>query len=242
MAAGVRVPRLCSPLGFPPDNTAGTRIRFKPNTLPIQLRDVGSLGTRISMHHTRRHFLRVGAAGLFGLTLTDLLRADAKPGRKAKAAGVIQIWLGGGASTIDMWDLKPDAPANIRGEFRPIPTKADGVQICEHLAKTAGVMDRCAIVRSLSHEITRTDRVRCTWPRGTCPRRRRSIPLSARWPRGCCRRPARCRPTSFSTPPRRRDIRRDLDISAPRSARSRSKGPRFASTVSACRPGSRRRN
>jgi hypothetical protein len=106
------------------------------------------------MYSTRRDFLRVGAAGLFGLTLADLLRADTRPGRKTKATGVIQVWLGGGPSTIDMWDLKPDAPANIRGDFRPIPTKADGVQICEHLSKTAGVMNRCALVRSLSHEIT----------------------------------------------------------------------------------------
>ena len=106
------------------------------------------------MPQTRRHFLRVGAAGLFGLSLADLLRADATSGRKPKATGVIQIWLGGGPSTIDMWDLKPDAPQNIRGEFRPIPTKADGVLICEHLPKTAGIMDRCALVRSLSHEIT----------------------------------------------------------------------------------------
>jgi hypothetical protein len=104
--------------------------------------------------HSRRHFLRVGSAGLFGLTLADLLRADATPSRKAKATGVIQIWLGGGPATIDMWDLKPNAPVNVRGEFRPIPTRASGVQICEHLPKTAGVMDRCALVRSLSHEIT----------------------------------------------------------------------------------------
>src|SRR3954452_632516 len=103
---------------------------------------------------SRLQFLRVGAAGLFGLSLADLLRADAKPGRKTRATGVIQIWLGGGPATIDMWDLKPDAPQNVRGEFRPIPTKADGVQICEHLPKIAGVMDRCALVRSLSHEIT----------------------------------------------------------------------------------------
>jgi hypothetical protein len=103
---------------------------------------------------SRRHFLRVGAAGLFGLTLADLLRADGRPGHKAKATAVIQVWLGGGPATIDMWDLKPDAPQNIRGQFRPIPTKADGIEICEHLTKTAGVMDRCALVRSLSHEIT----------------------------------------------------------------------------------------
>src|SRR5947209_4713930 len=103
---------------------------------------------------SRGQFLRGDAAGLFGLTPSDLLRADANLGRQTRATGVIQIWLGGGPSTIDMRDLKPDAPANIRGDFRPIPTKADGIQICEHLPKTAGVMDRCALVRSLSHEIT----------------------------------------------------------------------------------------
>src|SRR5262245_6753367 len=106
------------------------------------------------MRPDRRHFLRVGTAGLFGLTLADALRADSEPKSKPKATGVILLWLGGGPSTIDMWDLKPDAPANIRGEFQPIATKADGIQICEHLPLTASVMDRCALVRSLSHEIT----------------------------------------------------------------------------------------
>ncbi len=107
------------------------------------------------MRPTRRHFLRVGTAGLFGLSLADLLRAEARAdARKPKATGVILLWLGGGPATIDMWDLKPDAPGNVRGEFRPIPTKAGDIQICEHLPLTANVMDRCALVRSLSHEIT----------------------------------------------------------------------------------------
>src|SRR5581483_8163488 len=105
-------------------------------------------------HPSRRTFLRVGTAGLFGLTLADALRARAASPRPAKADGAILVWLGGGPATIDMWDLKPDAPDNIRGEFRPIPTKAAGVEICEHLPKTAGVMDRCALIRSVSHEIT----------------------------------------------------------------------------------------
>jgi hypothetical protein len=67
---------------------------------------------------------------------------------------VILLWLGGGPATIDMWDLKPDAPESIRGDFKPIRTNAAGVSICEHLAKTAGVMGRCALVRSLGHGIT----------------------------------------------------------------------------------------
>src|SRR4051794_1551755 len=107
------------------------------------------------MRPTRRHFLRVGTAGLFGLSLADILRLEARAGaRKPKATGVILLWLGGGPSTIDMWDLKPDAPGNVRGEFKPIATRAAGVQICEHLPLTANVMDRCTLVRSLGHEIT----------------------------------------------------------------------------------------
>ena len=71
-----------------------------------------------------------GVAGLLGLTLPDALRAQAQgrmTGRvKKPATGVIQIWLAGGPSTIDMWDQKPDAPEEIRGEFRPISTASPG--------------------------------------------------------------------------------------------------------------------
>ncbi|HJZ55379.1 MAG TPA: DUF1501 domain-containing protein [Gemmataceae bacterium] len=104
----------------------------------------------------RRVFLKVGTAGLVGLNLADVLRAEARAadGRRAKATGVILVWLGGGPATIDMWDLKPDAPEEIRGEFKPIDTKASGVRICEHLPRVAEVMDRCALVRSLNHSIT----------------------------------------------------------------------------------------
>jgi hypothetical protein len=106
----------------------------------------------------RRDFLRAGVAGLLGLTLPDALRAEA-PGLSGSsgrnpATGVIQIWLAGGPSTIDMWDLKPEAPEEIRGEFRPIATAAPGVSICEHLPGLAKVMDRCTLVRSLGHSIS----------------------------------------------------------------------------------------
>jgi hypothetical protein len=104
----------------------------------------------------RRDFLKIGAAGLFGLGLPELLRLEARaaedpgaPARKAKS--VIMLWLGGGPATIDMWDLKPGAPTG--GEFKPIDTKADGVQISEHLPKMAEVMDRVTLVRSLHHTI-----------------------------------------------------------------------------------------
>src|SRR5947209_6104167 len=105
----------------------------------------------------RRDFLRLGTAGLLGLDLADLLRLEARGARagggRPRATSVIMVWLAGGPSTIDMWDLKPGAPEEVRGEFRPIPTRARGVRICEHLPRLAQVMDRCALVRSVHHNI-----------------------------------------------------------------------------------------
>jgi len=107
----------------------------------------------------RRDFLKIGAgAGLLGLSLPALLKLEAQAAqnggaRPRKANAVIMVWLGGGPATIDMWDLKPGAPEGIRGEFKPIDTKAPGVQISEHLPRMAEVMDRATIVRSLAHTI-----------------------------------------------------------------------------------------
>src|SRR5580704_10264782 len=100
----------------------------------------------------RRDFLTAGALGLFGLALPDILKAEATGDTanvQRPATAVIQIWLAGGPATIDMWDLKPDAPEQIRGEFRPIETTAPGVSITEHLPRLAMMMDHCALVRSL---------------------------------------------------------------------------------------------
>jgi Protein of unknown function (DUF1501) len=101
----------------------------------------------------RRDFLKIGATGLLGLGLPDLLRLEAQAGRagKRRADSVILVWLAGGPATIDMWDLKPGAPTG--GEFKPINTSAPGVQISEHLPNTAKMMDRATIVRSLFHTI-----------------------------------------------------------------------------------------
>ncbi|MBI3463863.1 MAG: DUF1501 domain-containing protein [Planctomycetes bacterium] len=104
----------------------------------------------------RRDFLKIGTAGLLGVSLPDLLRREAQsdgPGASRKATSVIMVWLAGGPATIDMWDLKPAAPAEIRGEFRPIDTSVPGVQICEHLPKLAKVINRCTLVRSVNHSI-----------------------------------------------------------------------------------------
>src|SRR5947209_2721874 len=100
----------------------------------------------------RRDFLKLGTAGLLGLSLPDLLRLEARASaRSRKATSVIMVWLAGGPATIDMWDPKPRAPETIRGEFKPVATSAAGVQISEHLPQVAKVLDRCSLVRSLHH-------------------------------------------------------------------------------------------
>jgi hypothetical protein len=105
---------------------------------------------------TRRETLRAGAlSALGGFSLVDLWRAEARANvvaRDGKAKSVIVLYLLGGAPTQDMWDLKPDAPPEIRGEFKPISTSAPGVQICELLPLTAKWMHRAAIVRSVNHK------------------------------------------------------------------------------------------
>src|SRR5499427_7339177 len=83
---------------------------------------------------SRRRVLQAGAAGLLGLSLPNLLRAAEKPKR---ADHCILIFLNGGPSHLDMWDMKPDAPAEIRGEFRPVASTLPGVPLCEHLPRLA---------------------------------------------------------------------------------------------------------
>jgi len=97
----------------------------------------------------RRSFLRVGGLALGGLALPALLRAEAASGKTNRHKSVIMIFLPGGPSHQDIWDLKPNAPVEIRGEFRPIQTAVPGVQICEHLPRLAQRLDHFAIIRSL---------------------------------------------------------------------------------------------
>jgi hypothetical protein len=104
---------------------------------------------------TRREVLRAGAIGLGGLTLPNLLRMQAAvaatPRKPGKARSVILLFLSGGPSQLDMWDLKPDAPEEVRGTFRPIDTNVPGIRICEHLPKMARLADKYVVVRSMSH-------------------------------------------------------------------------------------------
>ena len=99
---------------------------------------------------TRREMLRVGGLAFGGLTLADVLRSQAQGASSAKRGkSVIMIWLRGGASHIDSYDMKPDAPAEIRGEFKPIPTNVPGIHVCEHMPLHAKMMDKLAIIRGI---------------------------------------------------------------------------------------------
>jgi len=104
----------------------------------------------------RRGFLRLGFSGLGGLALGDLLRLEAMASpagaTPAKKKSLIVLWLWGGPSHMETFDLKPEAPSEYRGEFSPIPTAAPGVEISEHLPKLATLGDKFALVRSLHHD------------------------------------------------------------------------------------------
>ena len=124
---------------------------------------------RLCDSESRRSFLRIGAAGVGGLTLADLLRADANAAPGASKKSVINIFLSGGPSHQDTFDLKPEAPSEIRGEFRPIATNCAGFEICELFPKLAQVADKFSVVRSLTgiseeHTNTQSD---TGWPENT---------------------------------------------------------------------------
>ena len=101
----------------------------------------------------RRDLIKAGVLGLFGFGLTDFfrLKAIAEPTAKpGSAKSVILVWLGGGPSHLDMWDLKPNAPEEIRGLFKPISTNANGVQISEHMPMLAKQADKLCVIRSMT--------------------------------------------------------------------------------------------
>src|SRR5437879_433598 len=112
---------------------------------------------------SRREWLRVGGLGAIGLSLPALLRAGQQPtpapsspplrnlngATFGRAKNVIFLWLQGGPPQHETFDPKPVAPLEIRGEFKPISTNVPGIQICELLPRTAGMMDKFAIIRSM---------------------------------------------------------------------------------------------
>jgi hypothetical protein len=113
-------------------------------------------GQRFCDGLSRRDFLRVGAFGA-GLSLAGMLRMRALAGTGSSQKSAIMIYLGGGPSHLDMYDLKPDAPKEIRGEFKPIPTNVPGIDICEHFPLQAKMFDKLAVIRSIVSENEHSD-------------------------------------------------------------------------------------
>src|SRR5205807_3321611 len=105
---------------------------------------------------TRRDFVRLGGISALGLGLVELLKLRAVAAERStkflapKAKKCILIWLDGGPSHLETFDLKPEAPAEVRGPFKPIATAVPGTQICELLPKTAAILDNVAILRSVT--------------------------------------------------------------------------------------------
>ena len=99
---------------------------------------------------SRRNLLKVGLAGLAGLSLPEVLRqrAMAAP-KRSSPKSIILLWMAGGPSQIDTWDPKPDRPPENRGPFSTIPTQLPGVRVCEHLPKQAAMLDKFTIIRSV---------------------------------------------------------------------------------------------
>ncbi|MGH7128899.1 MAG: DUF1501 domain-containing protein, partial [Planctomycetaceae bacterium] len=108
-------------------------------------------GERFCDGLSRRAFLRIGGLALGGLTLPQILRAESqsRPGGGAKHKGIIHIFLPGGPPHQDMWDIKVDAPKEIRGEFAPIATNVPGIEIGELFPRIARMADKFAFIRSI---------------------------------------------------------------------------------------------
>jgi hypothetical protein len=105
---------------------------------------------------SRRELVQVGGIGVLGLGLPGLLRAEARRPEAAplpRADHCILIFLNGGPSHLDMWDMKPNAPAEVRGPFKPIATSLAGVRLSEHLPRLARLMHHCTLVRSMHHSV-----------------------------------------------------------------------------------------
>src|SRR5581483_9145742 len=104
---------------------------------------------------SRRSFLEAGALSLLGLGMSDILRAETAAraaGRKPRDKAVIFIWLPGGMSHLESYDMKPDAPLEYRGTLRPIKTNVPGIEVCELFPRHAKIADKFTLIRSICHE------------------------------------------------------------------------------------------
>jgi hypothetical protein len=131
---------------------------------------------------SRRDFLTVGGSLLAGgLSLPQLLAVEARSGSKLPHRSIINIYLPGGPPHLDMWDLKPDAPVDIRGEFKPIQTNVPGIQICELFPNIARMMDKFVIIRSLADSDGRHDAYQCMTGRKYTPQQADYWPAMGSW-------------------------------------------------------------
>jgi hypothetical protein len=116
-----------------------------PSRDPLEFFSAGPL--------SRRAFVRAGVLGAAGLSLSDVLRADATTASRGarRDASVIILWMRGGPSQHETWDPKPEAPLEVRGAFGSMPTKVPGIRICDLLPMSAAIQDKWSIIRSLTH-------------------------------------------------------------------------------------------
>jgi len=103
---------------------------------------------------TRRSFLSAGLFGLSGLALPEVFARRAAAGEAKRDTSVILLYLHGGPSHLETYDLKPNAPTPYRSIYKPIPTNVPGVDICEHFPRQAKIADKFALVRSLNHDVS----------------------------------------------------------------------------------------
>src|ERR1700688_1035407 len=130
---------------------------------------------------SRRDFLAVGGMMLGGLSLPQLLRAEAQSGVRNSHKAIINVFLPGGPPHIDMWDLKPDAPREIRGEFNPIHTNVPGIDICEHFPRIARMADKFTFIRSLVDCDGQHDAYQCMTGRRKTPQQANYWPAMGAW-------------------------------------------------------------
>jgi hypothetical protein len=109
----------------------------------------------------RRSFMQIGGLAMGGMSLPQILKAQEQSGKRSSHKAVIMIFLAGGPPHQDMFDLKPDAPDEVRGEFKPIDTNVPGIQISELMPRVAGMMDKFSIIRSLVGAEGRHDSFEC---------------------------------------------------------------------------------
>ena len=106
----------------------------------------------------RRDFFRIGGLAIGGLTLPGLLRAENASGGRATGKSIINIYLAGGPTHLDTFDLKPTAPREFRGEFMPISTNVLGMEICELMPRLAQIGDQFSVIRSSRRACSSTKR------------------------------------------------------------------------------------